>query len=124
MGGERRRTRSSKRKVISHSGLVFLVKRLLIFSAIGKFYLYIEVDPFAHCILYFTGRLRHNSEQEETKETDKEDVELPLIDLDTIVTATNNFSINNKLGEGGFGPVYKMNYDVNFTNSLDFNDKS
>lgn len=62
--------------------------------------------------------LRHNSEQEETKETDKEDVELPLIDLDTIVTATNNFSINNKLEEGGFGPVYKVNYNVNFTNSL------
>lgn len=57
--------------------------------------------------------LRHNSEQEETKETDKEDVELPLIDLDTIVTATNNFSINNKLEEGGFGPVYKMKHEAN-----------
>ncbi|CAJ2648394.1 unnamed protein product [Trifolium pratense] len=36
-----------------------------------------------------------------------EDFELPMFDLTTIFKATNNFSINNKLGEGGFGPVYK-----------------
>ncbi|KAL5700048.1 hypothetical protein ACHQM5_025547 [Ranunculus cassubicifolius] len=35
------------------------------------------------------------------------DLELPLYDLLTITTATNNFSKENKLGEGGFGPVYK-----------------
>uniref|UniRef100_A0A7N2MLV5 Receptor-like serine/threonine-protein kinase n=1 Tax=Quercus lobata TaxID=97700 RepID=A0A7N2MLV5_QUELO len=32
---------------------------------------------------------------------------LPLFDLGTIVAATDNFSIANKLGQGGFGPVYK-----------------
>ncbi|KAI7757036.1 hypothetical protein M8C21_003149, partial [Ambrosia artemisiifolia] len=36
-----------------------------------------------------------------------EDLELPLFGLSTLVTATNNFSMDNKLGEGGFGPVYK-----------------
>ncbi|KAL8510466.1 hypothetical protein ACS0TY_017324 [Phlomoides rotata] len=36
-----------------------------------------------------------------------EDLELPLYHLSTITKATNNFSINNKLGEGGFGPVFK-----------------
>ncbi|KAM0063290.1 putative protein kinase RLK-Pelle-DLSV family [Helianthus debilis subsp. tardiflorus] len=36
-----------------------------------------------------------------------EDLELPLFCLSTLLTATDNFSINNKLGEGGFGPVYK-----------------
>ncbi|KAJ0508303.1 putative protein kinase RLK-Pelle-DLSV family [Helianthus annuus] len=36
-----------------------------------------------------------------------EDLELPLFGLSTILKATNNFSITNKLGEGGFGPVYK-----------------
>ncbi|KAI3809957.1 hypothetical protein L1987_19562 [Smallanthus sonchifolius] len=39
--------------------------------------------------------------------SDDEDLELPLFDLSTLLKATNNFSINNKLGEGGFGPVYK-----------------
>ncbi|XP_062082933.1 G-type lectin S-receptor-like serine/threonine-protein kinase SD1-1 isoform X2 [Humulus lupulus] len=40
-------------------------------------------------------------------ESEDEDLELPLFDLHTINTATNNFSESNKLGEGGFGPVYK-----------------
>ncbi|GLU23153.1 hypothetical protein SLE2022_391780 [Rubroshorea leprosula] len=33
--------------------------------------------------------------------------ELPLFDFDSIVVATNNFSMANKLGQGGYGPVYK-----------------
>ncbi|KAJ4839038.1 hypothetical protein Tsubulata_025657, partial [Turnera subulata] len=33
--------------------------------------------------------------------------ELPLFDLATLASATNNFSTTNKLGKGGFGPVYK-----------------
>ncbi|VVA35435.1 Hypothetical predicted protein, partial [Prunus dulcis] len=37
----------------------------------------------------------------------KEDLELPLFDLTIVIGATNNFSSNNKLGEGGFGPVYR-----------------
>nr|KYP44601.1 Putative serine/threonine-protein kinase receptor [Cajanus cajan] len=36
-----------------------------------------------------------------------EDMDLPLFDLLTITTATNGFSLNNKIGEGGFGSVYK-----------------
>ncbi|XP_076921667.1 G-type lectin S-receptor-like serine/threonine-protein kinase At4g27290 [Bidens hawaiensis] len=33
--------------------------------------------------------------------------ELPFFSLNKIAKATDNFSINNKIGEGGFGPVYK-----------------
>ncbi|KAK7312922.1 hypothetical protein VNO77_37177 [Canavalia gladiata] len=36
-----------------------------------------------------------------------EDLDLPLFDLLTILVAINNFSLNNKIGQGGFGPVYK-----------------
>ncbi|KAJ0733754.1 putative protein kinase RLK-Pelle-DLSV family [Helianthus annuus] len=36
-----------------------------------------------------------------------EDLELPLFGLSTILKSTNNFSMDNKLGEGGYGPVYK-----------------
>lgn len=34
--------------------------------------------------------------------------DLPLYDFEQLVIATNNFDINNKLGQGGFGPVYKV----------------
>ncbi|CAN6574392.1 unnamed protein product [Malus baccata var. baccata] len=35
------------------------------------------------------------------------DAELPIFGLRAIIAATNNFAEANKLGEGGFGPVYK-----------------
>ena len=34
--------------------------------------------------------------------------DLPLFDLSAIAAATDNFSDANKLGEGGFGSVYKV----------------
>ncbi|XLT70185.1 hypothetical protein HN873_026624, partial [Arachis hypogaea] len=42
--------------------------------------------------------------QEHQKE---EELDLPLFDLATLISATNNFSINNILGKGGFGTVYQ-----------------
>ena len=45
---------------------------------------------------------------EDEEEGEHEDFELPFFDLATILTATKNFSIDNKLGGGGFGPVYKV----------------
>ncbi|KAF7114747.1 hypothetical protein RHSIM_RhsimUnG0078700 [Rhododendron simsii] len=35
------------------------------------------------------------------------DADLPLFDLITTVATTDNFLLSNKLGQGGFGPVYK-----------------
>ncbi|XP_030955200.1 G-type lectin S-receptor-like serine/threonine-protein kinase At4g27290 isoform X1 [Quercus lobata] len=43
----------------------------------------------------------------QNNEDQKEDLELSFLDLSTVVGATDNFALNNKLGEGGFGPVYK-----------------
>ncbi|KAI4333175.1 hypothetical protein L6164_018013 [Bauhinia variegata] len=37
----------------------------------------------------------------------EDDPDLPLFDLSTIAVATENFSIENKIGEGGFGSVYR-----------------
>ncbi|XP_052289582.1 G-type lectin S-receptor-like serine/threonine-protein kinase At4g27290 isoform X22 [Citrus sinensis] len=52
-------------------------------------------------------RRRNIAETDQENEDQNIDLELPLFELATISNATNNFSINNKLGEGGFGPVYK-----------------
>ncbi|KAG6527219.1 hypothetical protein ZIOFF_009314 [Zingiber officinale] len=40
-------------------------------------------------------------------EIEEKDLDLPLFDLDTVLAATSNFAAENKLGQGGFGPVYK-----------------
>ncbi|KAB1223055.1 Receptor-like serine/threonine-protein kinase SD1-8 [Morella rubra] len=48
-----------------------------------------------------------SSKKEYSGERNMDDLELPLLDFDTIATATDNFSDENKLGQGGFGCVYK-----------------
>ncbi|XP_027348623.1 receptor-like serine/threonine-protein kinase SD1-8 isoform X3 [Abrus precatorius] len=48
-----------------------------------------------------------SSNREQSSERNLEDLELPFFDFNTITTATNNFSEENKLGQGGFGSVYK-----------------
>ncbi|GMJ10249.1 hypothetical protein like AT4G27290 [Hibiscus trionum] len=47
-----------------------------------------------------------NVNDKENKEEDG-DMELAVFEFGTITRATYNFSVDNKLGEGGFGPVYK-----------------
>ncbi|GFP89188.1 65-kda microtubule-associated protein 2 [Phtheirospermum japonicum] len=47
------------------------------------------------------------SESEGPEESNDEELELPMYDLAIVTKATNSFSNSNKLGEGGFGPVYK-----------------
>lgn len=42
------------------------------------------------------------------KENDAKGIDVPFFDLESILTATDCFSSANKLGQGGFGPVYKV----------------
>ncbi|KAL8510445.1 hypothetical protein ACS0TY_017312 [Phlomoides rotata] len=70
-------------------------------------------------MLYFKKRKRFNQQLPEIDMmrlnnvdnhpgiSHNEEIELPRFDLSIISKATESFSINNKLGEGGFGPVYK-----------------
>jgi hypothetical protein len=34
--------------------------------------------------------------------------ELPIFNLEELASATNDFHMDNKLGQGGFGPVYRV----------------
>lgn len=38
-----------------------------------------------------------------------------FFDIQTILTITDNFSTENKLGQGGFGPVYKVRFIMLFS---------
>ncbi|KAK1391219.1 Receptor-like serine/threonine-protein kinase [Heracleum sosnowskyi] len=53
----------------------------------------------------YRKRTREGEMMENDIDSRRED--LPLFDFRTIYNATDNFSHSNKLGEGGFGPVYK-----------------
>ncbi|KAJ9563178.1 hypothetical protein OSB04_008338 [Centaurea solstitialis] len=76
--------------------------------------LIIIIIPVVVCFLLLIGmcflfiRKKKLNQQEGGDPISHSDVlDLPLFSLSTLVVATNNFSISNKLGQGGFGPVYK-----------------
>jgi hypothetical protein len=48
--------------------------------------------------------------QDQSNNEENVNTDLPMMPLSTILKSTNNFSDNYKLGEGGFGTVYKVIY--------------
>ena len=64
------------------------------------------------CILetQFSANKSNNASQYAWRnDLEPQDVErLNFFEMNTIETATNNFSLSNKLGQGGFGSVYKV----------------
>ena len=65
---------------------------------------FIEGKPCGRALRAASKLLSHLTEQE----SKEENLELPLFDLATIATATNNFSNSKRIGAGGFGSVYKV----------------
>ena len=53
-------------------------------------------------------RVKNLIDTGEFKEEDKKGIDVPFFDLESILEATDYFSDANKLGQGGFGPVYKV----------------
>ncbi|GLT30977.1 hypothetical protein SLA2020_057470 [Shorea laevis] len=60
-----------------------------------------------YCLLTRRGRKKHDIVQGNNVVTDITNVESLQHDLNSIKAATNNFADSNRLGEGGFGVVYK-----------------
>ena len=60
-----------------------------------------------HSILHYQGYMGHNSKGDETNEGWKH-LELSLVDLDTLLNVTNNFSSDNKLRDIRFRPIRKV----------------
>uniref|UniRef100_A0A5B6Z6H6 Receptor-like serine/threonine-protein kinase n=1 Tax=Davidia involucrata TaxID=16924 RepID=A0A5B6Z6H6_DAVIN len=94
--------RKKRKKIIVISTLltgIFLMGMGLIFHVLKKRNKLASKGP--------KEKIGDNAERGYTNGSQKDDLELPFFDLVTITNATNNFSGDNKLGEGGFGPVYK-----------------
>ncbi|XP_058779549.1 G-type lectin S-receptor-like serine/threonine-protein kinase At1g11330 isoform X2 [Vicia villosa] len=51
--------------------------------------------------------MKVNQDSHKGTKVKRKEVKLPLFSFVSVSAATNNFSDTNKLGEGGFGPVYK-----------------
>ncbi|KEH16806.1 S-locus lectin kinase family protein [Medicago truncatula] len=79
---------------------VSITSSLVLLILLAVTYIYITKTKYKEGIEKTTS-------SEEKYEDSHEDFELPIFDQDTILNATKNFSFDNKLGEGGFGPVYK-----------------
>ncbi|XP_020237913.1 receptor-like serine/threonine-protein kinase SD1-7 [Cajanus cajan] len=64
-------------------------------------------------LLHFDASMSMKAESSDLTEgqrgakVEKKEVKLPLFSFVSVAAATDNFSDANKLGEGGFGPVYK-----------------
>ncbi|KAK3445980.1 hypothetical protein EUGRSUZ_A01746 [Eucalyptus grandis] len=62
------------------------------------------------CLYDSEKRIKMWMDSSQFEEEDKKGIEVPFFDLEIILQATNNFSDQNKLGRGGFGPVYKATF--------------
>ncbi|XP_030942485.1 G-type lectin S-receptor-like serine/threonine-protein kinase At4g03230 [Quercus lobata] len=61
----------------------------------------------AHRMLCSESHVQDLIDLGEFKEEDEKGIDLPFYDLESIIAATDSFSDENKLGQGGYGPVYK-----------------
>lgn len=78
--------------------LCCMIKCLVLVTKTGSFPR--SHDPLMNEVVFSSNR--HSGEN------NMDDLELPMFDFKTITMATNNFSEANKIGQGGFGSVYKV----------------
>ncbi|KAG6392227.1 hypothetical protein SASPL_146440 [Salvia splendens] len=89
-------SRSRKREIIIVT--VSVVTGIVLLS-LGLFLFYLVRKNLKHQ-QQETDNLRDSSETYEEQK-------IQMFELSTMINATNGFSVSNKLGEGGFGPVFK-----------------
>ncbi|KAK1396397.1 Receptor-like serine/threonine-protein kinase [Heracleum sosnowskyi] len=87
--------------------VIILITAILISVLLGV----ISLLVYRKRKLQIRENFKLSSESVALTKIENEDLELPLFDFRRISKATSNFSQDKKLGEGGFGPVYKGTLD-------------
>ncbi|KAI7732790.1 hypothetical protein M8C21_003296, partial [Ambrosia artemisiifolia] len=98
-------TKTSSARIVVRVMVHIAYVVLLIIVSISLFYLFKRMKKHQQ------GIPQNEFEHDPETRNGDEQLELPVFGLSTLLKATNNFSLINKLGEGGFGPVYKVFYD-------------
>ncbi|XP_050383406.1 G-type lectin S-receptor-like serine/threonine-protein kinase At1g11410 [Argentina anserina] len=84
----------------------FFRRGMLVIPVLFSLLALILINALACWLLKRRGKIKDFMEVDELEES-KRHPELQFFDLNTLIAATDNFSYVNKLGEGGFGCVYK-----------------
>ncbi|VFQ67312.1 unnamed protein product [Cuscuta campestris] len=103
-GSTQRKTRRRRRRKIITVGLPLIIVAALVAIVFGTIFCLKKrrMSPETTKNVFAA----HNY-KESSGGTHSEDLDLPQFDLYTLTLATDQFSVHNKIGEGGFGPVYK-----------------
>ncbi|CAI0421061.1 unnamed protein product [Linum tenue] len=110
--GEKQRRMKRRQRVLA--GAISTAVFLVIFLALGGFY-WIRISGLKRPkgLLVLVGSMKDRSRASNLRAEDIEgsgqfgDNNLKVFSLEEIKKATMGFSIQNKLGQGGYGPVYK-----------------
>ncbi|XVE50437.1 hypothetical protein DITRI_Ditri01bG0162400 [Diplodiscus trichospermus] len=105
---ERARSKRKQKIIISVTiSVTILPLALLIWQVKMKKYKRRGEDLLSFELSFSPAPTKNEQSDVKRQRKHKNEVEIPLFSFSSVSAATNNFSISNKLGEGGFGPVYK-----------------
>ncbi|XVE50436.1 hypothetical protein DITRI_Ditri01bG0162300 [Diplodiscus trichospermus] len=108
--GSNRRTRSKRKKkiiILVTISVTILTLALLIWQVKMKKDKRKGEDLLSFELSFNPAPTKNEQSDIKQQRKHKKEVEIPLFSFSSVSAATNNFSVSNKLGEGGFGPVYK-----------------
>ncbi|XP_038690287.1 cysteine-rich receptor-like protein kinase 10 [Tripterygium wilfordii] len=83
------------------------ISTVTIVAIVAPIVVFVVLFVIGYYILSRRAKKKYNTTQEDDVENDMTTVESLQFDFESIEAATRKFSDDNKLGEGGFGEVYK-----------------